>query len=81
MSEQYFGPGKELNGWGWEEWLTFEERLNKLSEEDLAALCKKHGILFGPGHTPREHIAGALLEATEKEVLISEVEEIERQLS
>lgn len=78
MAEQYFGPGKEMNGWKWEEWLEFEDRLDKLSEEKLTVLCKRHGIEFGSGDTEKEHMAGALLEATRKEVLIAEVEEMER---
>ncbi|OGM94995.1 hypothetical protein A2524_02800 [Candidatus Wolfebacteria bacterium RIFOXYD12_FULL_48_21] len=81
MTEQTFGPGKEMNGWKWEEWLEFEGRLEKLSDESLSTLCEKHGIKFEPGYTPKEHIAGALLEATRKEALVYEVEEAERQLS
>ena len=81
MTEQTFGPGKEMNGWEWEEWLEFEERLEKLSDEALLMLCEKHGVKFEPEDTPKEHIAGALLESTRTEVLVSEVEEVERQLS
>jgi hypothetical protein len=78
MAEQYFGPGKEMNGWEWKDWLAFEERLDGLSDEQLSMVCEKYGVTFEPGDTPREHINGALLEATQKGMLMHDVEEMEK---